>query len=196
MTVLTIRLFGDPVLRTAAEPVVDPAGDPTLRALVDDMLETMDHAGGVGLAANQVGLTQRVFVYDCEGDRGHIINPVWEAVREDTQTGREGCLSVPELWYPTERAWYARVEGDDHAGREGCLSVPEAGGDVTRAQSVRVRGVTVDGDTVDREVTGLMARCVQHETDHLDGVMFFQRMEPAGRRAVMAEIRGSEWFNR
>ncbi|MGV0869989.1 peptide deformylase [Corynebacterium kalidii] len=167
MTVLTIRLFGDPVLRTAAEPVVDPAGDPTLRTLVDDMLETMDHAGGVGLAANQVGLTQRVFVYDCEGDRGHIINPVWEAVGEDTQTGREGCLSVPE-----------------------------AGGDVTRAQSVRVRGVTVDGDTVDREVTGLMARCVQHETDHLDGVMFFQRMEPAGRRAVMAEIRRSEWFNR
>ncbi|HIW90603.1 MAG TPA: peptide deformylase [Candidatus Corynebacterium avicola] len=167
MTVLNIRLFGDPVLRTAAEPVADPAADPTLRTLVDDMLETMDHAGGVGLAANQIGLTRRVFVYDCDGDRGHVINPEWEAVGEDTQTGREGCLSVPET-----------------------------GGDVTRAQSVRLRGVTVDGESVDREVDGLMARCVQHETDHLDGVMFFQRMEPAGRRAVMSEIRASEWFNR
>lgn len=167
MTVLNIRLFGDPVLRTAAEPVADPSGDPALRTLVDDMLETMDDAGGVGLAANQVGLTRRVFVYDCDGDRGHIINPEWEAVGEHTKTGREGCLSVPET-----------------------------GGDVTRAESVRVRGVTVDGETVDREVSGLMARCVQHETDHLDGVMFFQRMEPAGRRTVMSEIRASEWFNR
>ncbi len=166
MTVMTIRLFGDPVLRTVAEPVADPATDPTLRTLVSDMMETMDSAGGVGLAANQVGVTRRVFVYDCEGDRGHIINPVCEAVGEDTQTGREGCLSVPET-----------------------------GGDVTRAENVHVRGVTVDGDLVDREVSGLLARCVQHETDHLDGVMFFQRMASTERRSVMADIRGSEWFN-
>lgn len=123
--------------------------------------------GGVGLAANQVGVTRRVFVYDCDGDRGHIVNPVWEAVGAETQTGREGCLSVPD-----------------------------AGGDVTRAATVHLTGVTVDGEEVDREVTGLMARCVQHETDHLDGVMYFQRMEPDTRREVMAEIRGSEWFNR
>ena len=166
MTALDIRLFGDPVLRTVAEPVDDPT-DPTLRTLVEDMYETMDAAGGVGLAANQVGVTRRVFVYDCDGDRGNIVNPVWEAVGEETQTGREGCLSVPD-----------------------------AGGDVTRAETVHVTGVTVDGEEVDREVTGLLARCVQHETDHLDGVMYFQRMEPAARREVMAEIRGSEWFNR
>jgi peptide deformylase len=92
---------------------------------------------------------------------------VWEAVGEETQTGREGCLSVPD-----------------------------AGGDVTRAATVHVTGVTVDGEEVDREVTGLLARCVQHETDHLDGVMYFQRMEPAARREVMAGIRGSGWFNR
>ena len=166
MTALDIRLFGDPVLRTVAENIDDPT-DPTLRTLVEDMYETMDAAGGVGLAANQVGVTRRVFVYDCDGDRGHIINPVWEAVGEDTQTGREGCLSVPD-----------------------------AGGDVTRAATVHLTGVTVDGEEVDREVTGLMARCVQHETDHLDGVMYFQRMEPDTRREVMAGIRGSEWFNR
>lgn len=166
MTALDIRLFGDPVLRTVAENIDDPT-DPTLRTLVEDMYETMDAAGGVGLAANQVGVTRRVFVYDCDGDRGHIINPVWEAVGEETQTGREGCLSVPD-----------------------------AGGDVTRAATVHLTGVTVDGEEVDREVTGLMARCVQHETDHLDGVMYFQRMEPDTRREVMAGIRGSEWFNR
>jgi len=166
MTALDIRLFGDPVLRTVAENIDDPT-DPTLRTLVEDMYETMDAAGGVGLAANQVGVTRRVFVYDCDGDRGHIINPVWEAVGAETQTGREGCLSVPD-----------------------------AGGDVTRAATVHLTGVTVDGEEVDREVTGLMARCVQHETDHLDGVMYFQRMEPGTRREVMAGIRGSEWFNR
>lgn len=166
MTALDIRLFGDPVLRTVADEVTDPS-DPTLRTLVSDMFETMDAAGGVGLAANQVGVTRRVFVYDCDGDRGHIVNPVWEAVGAETQTGREGCLSVPD-----------------------------AGGDVTRAATVHLTGVTVDGEEVDREVTGLMARCVQHETDHLDGVMYFQRMEPGTRREVMARIRGSEWFNR
>ncbi len=166
MTALDIRLFGDPVLRTVAENIDDPT-DPTLRTLVEDMYETMDAAGGVGLAANQVGVTRRVFVYDCDGDRGHIVNPVWEAVGAETQTGREGCLSVPD-----------------------------AGGDVTRAATVHLTGVTVDGEEVDREVTGLMARCVQHETDHLDGVMYFQRMEPGTRREVMARIRGSEWFNR
>ncbi|CAM5425491.1 peptide deformylase [Corynebacterium variabile] len=166
MTALDIRLFGDPVLRTVAENIDDPT-DPTLRTLVEDMYETMDAAGGVGLAANQVGVTRRVFVYDCDGDRGHIVNPVWEAVGAETQTGREGCLSVPD-----------------------------AGGDVTRAATVHLTGVTVDGEEVDREVTGLMARCVQHETDHLDGVMYFQRMEPGTRREVMAGIRGSEWFNR
>lgn len=166
MTALDIRLFGDPVLRTVAENIDDPT-DPTLRTLVEDMYETMDAAGGVGLAANQVGVTRRVFVYDCDGDRGHIVNPVWEAVGAETQTGREGCLSVPD-----------------------------AGGDVTRAATVHLTGVTVDGEEVDRVVTGLMARCVQHETDHLDGVMYFQRMEPDTRREVMAGIRGSEWFNR
>lgn len=166
MTALDIRLFGDPVLRTVADPVDDPS-DPALHTLVEDMLDTMDAAGGVGLAANQVGITRRVFVYDCGGDRGHIVNPVWQAVGEDTQTGREGCLSVPDL-----------------------------GGPVTRAETVRVTGITVDGQAVDREVTGLLARCVQHETDHLDGVMYFQRMAGDDRRAVMAGIRDSGWFNR
>ncbi|KAB1503690.1 peptide deformylase [Corynebacterium sp. 320] len=166
MTVLQMRYFGDPVLRTVADEIpADQVGDQTLRTLVDDMLETMDAYGGVGLAANQVGITRRVFVYDCEGDRGHIINPEWEALGEETQTGPEGCLSVPGV-----------------------------GGEVTRAQRVRVTGVTVDGEPVDREVTDLLARCVQHETDHLDGIMFLQHLSSEQRKEAMKAIRTSEWF--
>ena len=178
MTVLPVRLFGDPVLRTPADPVGPPegSGDGTpaegterasLRTLVDDMLETMDDAGGVGLAANQVGMTVRVFVHDCEGDRGHVVDPVWEPVGEDTVTGVEGCLSVPGVRGP-----------------------------VPRFATVRLTERTVDGEVVDRVVTGLMARCVQHETDHLDGVMFMSRMAPEDRRRAMGEIRSSGWFAR
>ena len=166
MTQLPLRYFGDPVLRTVADPIPeDKLGTRALQTLVTDMLETMDANGGVGLAANQVGLTQRIFVYDCEGDRGHVINPVWSAVGEETQTGREGCLSIPDV-----------------------------GGDVTRAESVRVQGITVDGEPVDREVSGLLARCVQHETDHLDGVMFLKYLSSEERKAAMSTIRSADWF--
>lgn len=174
MTVLPMRYFGDPVLLTQAAPIsVDsltddatPGARDTLTTLIADMLESMDHYGGVGLAANQVGVTRRVFVYDCEGDRGHIINPEWEAVGEETQTGGEGCLSIPGV-----------------------------GGEVTRAQTVRVRGVTLDGEPVDREVSGLLARCVQHETDHLNGVLFLKHLSTEQRKEAMKAIRQSEWFN-
>lgn len=167
MTVLPMRYFGDPVLRTVADPVApDHVGDSTMRTLVADMLETMDHYGGVGLAANQVGVTKRVFVYDCDGDRGHIINPKWERLDDEDQTGQEGCLSVPRI-----------------------------GGNVTRAMRVRVTGETVDGTPVDREVTELLARCVQHETDHLDGIMFLKHLSPEERKEAMKEIRQADWFN-
>ena len=166
MTVLNMRYFGDPVLKTVADPVKpEQIQDAGTRRLVEDMLETMDHYGGVGLAANQIGITRRIFVFDCDGDRGHVINPTWEAVGEETQTGGEGCLSIPDVH-----------------------------GDVTRAQRVRLRGVTVDGEQVDREVTDLMARCVQHETDHLDGVLFIQHLSADQRREAMKQIRESEWF--
>lgn len=161
-----MRYFGDPVLRTVSDPIpADQVGEASLRTLVEDMLETMDANGGVGLAANQVGVTKRVFVYDCEGDRGHILNPTWEAVGDEEQTGEEGCLSIPGV-----------------------------GGTVTRAQTVHVRGTTVDGEEVDREVSGLLARCVQHETDHLDGVLFLKHLSKEERKEAMSTIRQSEWF--
>ncbi|MDO5511967.1 peptide deformylase [Corynebacterium sp.] len=169
MTLREIRLFGDPVLTTRSDEITE--FDDSLRTLVADMLETMDEAGGVGLAANQIGLTRRIFVYDCshieDGLRGHIINPVWEAIGDETQLGNEGCLSIPDITADTERH-----------------------------ETVRVTGVDVDGHPVAMVASGLMARCIQHETDHLDGVLFLRRLTPERRKEAMAAIRTSEWFNK
>lgn len=167
MSIRTIRLFGDPVLTTRADEV--ETFDAGLAHLVDDMLETMDAHGGVGLAANQVGVTKRVFVYDTThldgGVRGHVINPVWEPVGELRQRGPEGCLSIPEVQAETERY-----------------------------ETVRLTGQDVQGRPVSMLASGLLARCIQHETDHLDGVLFLRRLESAVRKEAMAEIRSSEWF--
>lgn len=168
MTIREIRLFGDPVLTSQAEEVKE--FDAKLEKLVADMLETMDAAGGVGLAANQIGVLKRVFVFDCshveDGLRGHIINPVWEAIGEETQTGPEGCLSIPDI---TE--------------------------DTTRWQTVRVTGKDMEGNPISMVASGLMARCIQHETDHLDGILFLKRLDKDSRKQAMSHIRQSEWFN-
>ncbi|MCX6471179.1 MAG: peptide deformylase [Corynebacteriales bacterium] len=163
MAVADIRLFGDPVLRTRATEVTDFG--PDLHRLVDDMLETMDRHHGAGLAAPQIGVGARVFTYDCGGQRGHIVNPVWTAVGTETQTGPEGCLSIPGVQ-----------------------------ADTTRAAEVTVTGVDRHGDPVTLHVDDIMARCVQHETDHLDGVLFLQRLAPDVRKAAMRVVRGSAWF--
>lgn len=164
MALRDIRLFGDPVLNSAAAPVT--RFDTSLRSLIADMLETMDHAGGVGLAANQVGVTSRVFVFDCQGMRGHIVNPAWMPLGERRQSGREGCLSVPGI-----------------------------SGEVTRHDTVVARGCDSAGRPLAIRATGLLARCIQHETDHLDGVMFMHRMDPAVRREAMSMIRSADWFH-
>lgn len=167
MTIREIRLFGDPVLTTVAEEVT--VFDRKLRTLVADMAETMDAAEGVGLAANQIGVTRRVFVFDTTGVenglRGHIVNPVWDPVGEERQFGPEGCLSIPELSLDTERY-----------------------------ETVRVRGRTVEGRPVALVASGLLARCIQHETDHLDGILYVKRLDDARRREAMAAIRSSDWF--
>lgn len=167
MTIRNIRIFGDPVLTTKAEEVV--TFDSGLEQLVEDMLETMDAAGGVGLAANQIGVLKRVFVYDTShtegGMRGHIINPTWQPIGEDTQLGPEGCLSIPDIQY-----------------------------DVERAHTVELRGQNLHGDPVSLVASGLLARCIQHEYDHLDGVLFLKRLSPDLRKEAMREIRQSAWF--
>ncbi|EEI16626.1 peptide deformylase [Corynebacterium lipophiloflavum] len=163
MAVRPIRLFGDPVLNSAVAPVT--RFDEALRVLVCDLLNTMDDAGGVGLAANQVGVDARVFVFDCQGMRGHIINPSWASAGDEVQIGREGCLSVPGI-----------------------------SGPVSRYNRVVARGVDADGRPLAISGTGLLARCIQHESDHLDGIMFMRRMDSAARKEAMTIIRGADWF--
>ncbi len=164
MTVQPIRLFGDPVLRTRADEVVD--FDKELRTLVRDLWDTMEEQGGAGIAAPQLGVGLRVFTYHCDGHAGHLVNPTFAVVGEEVQDGPEGCLSIPGL------SW-----------------------DCRRHRDVVARGYTVVGDPVEVAGSNLLARCVQHEIDHLDGVLFVDRLDETTRAAALEEIRLSEWFD-
>ena len=162
MAIRPIRLFGDPVLRTAAVPVTD--FDKELRSLVADLTDTMLHAPGAGLAAPQIGVGLRVFTWSVDGEVGHLVNPELR-LSEDTQDGPEGCLSLPGLAL-----------------------------DCLRARSVVARGFDMHGEPVVIEGSDLLARAIQHETDHLDGILFIDRLDREARRAAMRTIRESEWF--
>jgi peptide deformylase len=135
-----------------------------LRRLVKDLTDTMLDAPGVGLAAPQIGVSLRVFTYHVDGQLGHLVNPSLELSGE-TETDDEGCLSFPGLVFPTPRA-----------------------------PRVVARGFTMHGEPVRLEGTGQLARCVQHETDHLDGVLFIDRLDPEQRKQAMREIREAEWW--
>ncbi len=161
MAIKDIRLFGDPVLRAKAEPVVD--FDKQIRQLVKDLEDTMLDAPGVGLAAPQLGVSLRVFTYYVDGVLGHLINPSLD-LTEEVQDGEEGCLSMPGIYFDTRRAY----------------------GVVATGQNMYGEPITVEG-------TELLARCVQHETDHLDGILFIDRMDKATRKLAMKAIREAEW---
>jgi peptide deformylase len=162
VSVKPIRLFGDPVLRTPAEPVRD--FDAELRRLVKDLTETMLDAPGAGLAAPQIGVGLRVFTYHVDDhEPGHLINPSLDLSKEEDEDD-EGCLSFPGLAYPVKRAW-----------------------------GVVAKGFNMYGDPVTIEGSELLARCVQHETDHLDGILFIDRLDPKQRKLAMKAIREAEW---
>lgn len=173
MAVRAIRIIGDPVLHTPTRPV--ETFDDELKALVEDMFETMEAAEGVGLAANQVGVDRRVFVYDCPDEvtrtrvRGVVVNPVLETSPRpegmpDPDEDEEGCLSVPAEQFPTGRAEWARVTGVD-----------------------------LDGAPVEVEGHGFLARCLQHEVDHLDGVIYVDRLVGRNARAAKKALRRAGW---
>jgi peptide deformylase len=138
--------------------------DAELRRLVKDLTETMLAAPGAGLAAPQIGVGLRVFTWNVDGEVGHLVNPDL-TLSEDTQHGEEGCLSIPDLTF-----------------------------DCTRALSVVARGFSMYGEPVTIQGSDLLARAIQHETDHLDGVLFVQRLDAETRKAAMRAIRESEWF--
>jgi peptide deformylase len=162
MPIKPIRHFGDPVLVTPASEVVD--FDKEIRLLVKDLTETMLDAPGAGLAAPQIGVPLRVFVWDVDGALGHLINPSLD-LSVEMQEGDEGCLSFPDLVYPTPRSLRAVA-----------------------------KGFNMHGEPVMVEGTELLARALQHETDHLDGILFIDRLATEDRKAAMKEIRESEWF--
>lgn len=162
MAIKPIRLFGDPVLRTSAQPVTD--FDLSLRNLVKDLAQTLDDAGGSGLAAPQIGVDLRVFVFNVDGVRGHLVNPGLGFPDEEEQDDLEGCLSFPGLYF-----------------------------DVKRRRNVVARGVNEYGDPLQVVGAGTLSRCIQHETDHLDGILFIDRMEPDTRKAAMKAVREAEW---
>ena len=163
MTVREIRLYPDPVLRTVCAPVDEI--DDGVRALVGDLIDTVELPGRAGVAANQIGVALRAFSYNIDGEIGYIINPVLTEVRGDAVPTGEGCLSVPGLWHDTPRHPWARVEGID-----------------------------LDGAPVVLEGEGLLAQALQHETDHLDGRVYLNRLEGETRRTAMRQVRESDWF--
>ncbi len=161
MAIRPVRIFGDPVLRQKAQPVT--VFDEELRTLVQDMRETMKAYEGVGLAANQVGVARRVMVVDVPLDderraRHTIVNPVITQ-RAGSETGEEGCLSIPGIYE-----------------------------DVVRALAVTIRGVDENGDPVEVQGEGYLARALQHEVDHLDGVLFIDRLSPLKRQFLRRSL--------
>jgi peptide deformylase len=153
-------------IRELGDPVLRTPSDEVtefdawLAALVRDLLDTVDHPGRAGLAAPQIGVNVRAFSYNIDGAIGHMVNPVIVERSEEIQDGDEGCLSVPGIWAPTVRSMYCAVEGVD-----------------------------VDGKPLRLEGTGLMARCLQHEVDHLDGKVFLDRLTGEARKSALRALR-------
>lgn len=172
VTIHPILIAGEPVLHEPTEPV--QTFDDELRRLVTDMFETMYAAEGVGLAANQIGVALRVFVYDCPDDagtrhRGVLVNPSLQTsgvpeTMPDPDDDWEGCLSAPGESFPTGRASWAKASGFDAAG-----------------------------SPIEVEGTGYFARCLQHETDHLDGYLYLDRLIGRHARAARRMLKGNRW---
>jgi peptide deformylase len=153
-----IRVIGDPVLREHAHDVTE--FDRGLRKLAKRMIRTMHDAPGVGLAAPQVGVLQRLLVYDVDDDPRVLVNPVLDEFSDEIEESDEGCLSVPGVTMPVERP-----------------------------ASLRVRGLDEYGEPVDFRAEGFEARVIQHENDHLDGVLIVDRTTRSARAAALRAMR-------
>lgn len=157
-------------IRLFGDPVLRLTAEPVtdfdkqLRTLVRDLEHTMLAAPGAGLAAPQIGVSLRVFTYNVEGEIGHLVNPVLDLTDEQEQEGEEGCLSFPGLSFP-------------------CV----------RRKNVVATGLNMYGDPVTLAGSDLLARAIQHETDHLDGVLFIDRLDRTQRKLAMKSIRDAHW---
>jgi peptide deformylase len=162
MTERQIRIFGDPVLKTVSDPI-RPTDD--VEGLVEDLLDTVKVPGRAGVAAPQIGVNQRAFSYNVDGEIGYIINPVLVEVSGEPELVDEGCLSIPGFYFERLRYPFARVTGTD-----------------------------IHGTPIELSGTGVMAQALQHETDHLDGKLYIDGLEKQVRRDAMTQIRQAPWF--
>jgi peptide deformylase len=176
--ILPILQYGDPVLRTKGDRV--DTIDDRIRELAANMIETMHAAHGVGLAAQQIGEALQLTVLDIsavEDDRPSTLK--LNGTDVDPKTSMPLVLINPEI----------ELRGETEVGVEGCLSFPEITGDIERAQSVTVRALTLEGGTIQIEAGGFLARAIQHEHDHLDGILFIDRMRSATKVALSSRLR-------
>ncbi|MFE5671407.1 peptide deformylase [Agromyces sp. NPDC056523] len=158
-------------IRLFGDPVLKTVSAPVeqvddrVRGLVDDLVDSVRLPGRAGVAAPQIGVNLRVFSYNVDGEVGYVINPEIVEASGDVELVDEGCLSVPGLWHKTPRRPFARV-----------------------------RGIDLGGNVVEIAGEGLMAQALQHEVDHLDGIVYLDRLEKDERRAAMRAVRESDWF--
>jgi peptide deformylase len=158
-------------IRLFGDPVLktvsEPVGiiDDRIRGLVEDLLDSVRLPGRAGVAASQIGVNLRAFSYNVDGRIGYILNPVIVELSGEPELVDEGCLSVPGLWFPTMRYPFARATGID-----------------------------LDGAEIEVSGTGVMAQALQHETDHLDGLLYLDRLDKPARREAMKQVRESDWF--
>ena len=158
-------------IRLFGDPVLKTVSDPVseiddrIRGLVDDLLDSVRLPGRAGVAASQIGVNLRAFSYNVDGRIGYILNPELIELSGEPELVDEGCLSVPGLWFPTRRYPFARA-----------------------------RGIDLDGNEIEVSGTGVMAQALQHETDHLDGLLYLDRLEKPERREAMKQVRESDWF--
>lgn len=162
MTERQIRIFGDPVLKTVSDSI-RPTDD--VSGLINDLIDTVKIPGRAGVAAPQIGVNQRAFSYNVDGQVGYIINPVIVEVSGEPELVDEGCLSVPGFYFERLRYPFARVTGID-----------------------------LDGNSIELSGDGVLAQVFQHETDHLDGKLYIEGLEKGLRREAMQAIRNSDWF--
>jgi peptide deformylase len=175
--IVQILEYGDPILRAKGKPIENI--DDRIRELASDMIETMHAANGVGLAAQQIGEALQLTVLDVSlvEDRPSTLKLDGKDV--DPKTAMPLVLINPEI----------ELRGMTEVGIEGCLSFPEITGDIERARSVIVRAQTLEGRTIEIEASGFLARAIQHEGDHLNGILFIDRMNSAAKAALSSRLK-------
>jgi peptide deformylase len=175
--ILQILEYGDPVLRAKGKPVENI--DDRIRELAANMVETMHAANGVGLAAQQIGEALQLTVLDVSLVQDRPSSLKVDGKEIDPNTAMPLVLINPEI----------ELCGETEVGAEGCLSFPEITGEIERAKSVIVRAETLEGDIIEMEASGFLARAIQHEGDHLNGILFIDRMNSAAKAALSSRLR-------